>query len=233
MSPLLIATTNPGKIREIRRVLEGVDVTLVTMGDLPPIVEPDETGRTFADNARLKAAYYAAASGLPTVAEDSGLAIDALGGRPGVESARYPGATYPEKFANLYGELAPYPRPWTARFVCAVAFVDRALGNGQWALEGERASLDRLAFECTATVEGEIAPGPRGAHGFGYNPISSSPVRLHAGRGDRRAEAPRVAPRAGIPRVPRLAGLALTATALKGACTTPQYQSGSRQRARQ
>src|SRR4051812_14625215 len=126
---MLIATTNAGKVREIQRALAGLNVGLETLADLPGIAEPDETGRTFAENARLKADYYARASGLPTVAEDSGLEIDALNGRPGVLSARYPGATYADKFANLYRELADRPRPWTARFVCSLAFVNVAEGD--------------------------------------------------------------------------------------------------------
>ena len=158
---LLIASTNPGKVREIRAVLEGLSVTLFTLADLPAVREPRETGRTFAENALLKARYYAQSSRLLTVAEDSGLVIDALDGRPGVQSARYPGATYPEKFARLYGELAPHPRPWTARFVCALAFV------------GTPNSVSAVAplFACEATVEGEIAPEPVGSSGFGYDPI--------------------------------------------------------------
>ena len=124
---LLVATTNPGKIREIRQVLDGLPLELVTLADLPAIAEPDETGLTFAANARDKALAYWRAARIPTVAEDSGLAIDALGGRPGVESARYPGRTYPEKFTRLYRELAPHPRPWTARFVCALAFIEADL----------------------------------------------------------------------------------------------------------
>jgi XTP/dITP diphosphohydrolase len=157
-SPLLIATTNPGKIREIQHVLSGVPRRLLTLADIAPIAEPEETGRTFAANAALKARAYAVASGLPTVAEDSGLAIDAIGGRPGVESARYPGDTYAEKFANLYRELAGHARPWTARFVCSLAFIDD---------QGTSAP----AFVTEATVEGEITDEPRGAHGFGYDPI--------------------------------------------------------------
>ena len=158
-SRLLVATTNAGKIREIRRVLDKTGVTLTTLADLPPIAEPEETGATFAENARLKARYYAEASGLPTVAEDSGLAIDAIDGRPGVQSARYPGATYAEKFANLYRELAGQPPPWRARFVSALAFVDQASGNGP------------VAFECEGVVEGEVTAAPRGTNGFGYDPI--------------------------------------------------------------
>jgi XTP/dITP diphosphohydrolase len=155
---LLVATTNPGKIREIRHVLAGVAIRLLTLDDVPPIEAPDETGRTFADNAALKARAYAFGSGLPTVAEDSGLAIDALSGRPGVESARYPGRTYAERFENLYRELAPFPRPWTARFVCSIACVAGGAAGA-------------VLYQGEATVEGEIAPEARGTNGFGYDPI--------------------------------------------------------------
>jgi len=154
---LLVATTNPGKLREVRRTLDPTPVTILSLQDFPTVREPEETGVTFAENARAKAEYYARHTSRDTVAEDSGLVIDAIGGRPGVESARYPGATYPEKFANLYRELATHPRPWTARFVCSVALVKGS----------DRTTL----FTCEATVEGEIAAEPRGAHGFGYDPI--------------------------------------------------------------
>lgn len=136
-------------------MLSGLSFSLTTLGDVAAVPEPEETGQTFAENALLKAIYYSQSSGLPTVAEDSGLVIDALGGRPGVESARYPGATYPDKFARLYDELAPHPRPWTARFVCSLAFV----------------SGSTTLFACEATVEGEIAPAAVGSFGFGYDPI--------------------------------------------------------------
>jgi XTP/dITP diphosphohydrolase len=159
---LLVATTNPGKIREIRDVLDGLPIRLLTLSDLSvDIPTPEETGRTFAANAAIKALAYAEASGLATVAEDSGLAIDALGGRPGVESARYPGDDYPEKFRNLYRELVPHPRPWTASYVCALAFVPVAPPG---------ARLD-VAYATEATVEGEITDVPRGDNGFGYDPI--------------------------------------------------------------
>jgi XTP/dITP diphosphohydrolase len=159
---LLVATTNPGKIREIRHVLEGaVDgLRLLTLAEVPPVAEPEETGLTFADNAWLKARHYARATGRPTVAEDSGLEIDALEGRPGVHSARYPGETYPLKFLNLYRELAPHPRPWTARYVCSVAVANPPVGDDAEPL-----------FACEATVEGEIADEPLGNAGFGYDPI--------------------------------------------------------------
>src|SRR5687767_11028639 len=100
---LLVATTNPGKVREIRGILAGLDVELITLGDVPRVEPPEEMGRTFEDNARLKALYYARASGLLAVAEDSGLEIDALGGKPGIESARFGGdeTPYAEKFRLL------------------------------------------------------------------------------------------------------------------------------------
>ena len=154
---LLVATTNRDKLREIRSLLGGIEVDLLTLHDLPPIDEPVETGTTFAENARLKAHHYAAASGLTTVAEDSGLVIDALDGEPGVRSARFLGAdaSYPERFIEIFRRLSAHPeRGRAARFVCAVAVVD----NGQ------------VVFETTGTIEGEIAR-PRGSHGFGYDPI--------------------------------------------------------------
>lgn len=157
MKPLLIATTNDGKLREIREILRGLAVPIRSLRDFPPVLEPDETGSTFSANALLKAKAYAQATGMKTVAEDSGLVVDALGGAPGVHSARYPGAAYPEKFANLYAALAPYPRPWVARYVCAIAVVDE--------------QPEHLLFETVATVEGEIWPEPRGTQGFGYDPI--------------------------------------------------------------
>lgn len=183
---MLIATTNPGKVREIQRALGGI-VELVTLADLSPIPEPEETGRTFAENAALKARVYAMATGLPTVAEDSGLIIDALGSRPGVQSARYPGETYAEKFAGLYAELAAAgaPRPWTARFVCALAYVEDVSAGGPVAdgmphggaavgplADGPAASWPlTVAFTTEGVIEGEIVPAPRGSLGFGYDPI--------------------------------------------------------------
>jgi XTP/dITP diphosphohydrolase len=163
MPPLLIATTNAGKVREIRHLLAQWP-DLLTLKDLPPVAEPEETGATFAENAALKARYYARSSGLVTVAEDSGLVIDAINGAPGVHSARYPGATYPDKFRNLYAALGTAPRPWTARYVCAVAVAGVDVPTS-------RGSEIPLLFECEATVEGEIWPEPRGSHGFGYDPI--------------------------------------------------------------
>jgi XTP/dITP diphosphohydrolase len=150
-------------MREIDEILRGLAIPLQSLRDFAPLTEPEETGTTFPANALLKARAYAGATGMITVAEDSGLAIDALGGAPGIHSARYPGDTYPEKFANLYRELASHPQPWTARYVCAIAVVRPAGSDGP----GGRAVL----FEALGTVEGEIWPEPRGSHGFGYDPI--------------------------------------------------------------
>lgn len=153
---LLVATTNPGKMREIREVLAGLPVSLETLADHPAVAEPDEDGATFRDNARRKALHYAAATRAPTVAEDSGLEIDALDGEPGVRSARYNGRTYEERFARLYAALDRRGgRQSAARFVCALAL----------ARDGA------ILFETEAIVEGRIAPAPRGSNGFGYDPI--------------------------------------------------------------
>ncbi len=162
---LLIATTNRDKLREIRTVLGEAAVELLTLADLPSVDEPDETGATFADNARLKARHYAQAAAahltdpsLLVVAEDSGLVVDALDGEPGVLSARFlrADASYPERFAEIYRRLAAQPaRPRTARFVCALAAVRGGL----------------VVFETEGTIEGEIAQEPRGSNGFGYDPI--------------------------------------------------------------
>ncbi len=155
---LLVATTNPGKLREILPLLAGTRARLVTLADLPPIPEPEESGATFWENARLKALAYSRAAGMPTVAEDSGLVIDALAGEPGVRSARFLGAdaSYPDRFAEIFRRLRDVSgAPHTARFVTALAVAD-----------GES-----LIFETETRIEGVLAPAPAGAHGFGYDPI--------------------------------------------------------------
>jgi XTP/dITP diphosphohydrolase len=154
----VLATTNPNKVREIRAMLDGAPVEIVGLDSFPSIPAPDETGTTFAENARLKALYYSAATRMPAIAEDSGLEVDTLDGAPGIESARFAGAdtSYPEKFKALYAMLdARGSRESTARFVCALAV----------------ASGEEVLFEARGTVEGRLAPEPRGTHGFGYDPI--------------------------------------------------------------
>ena len=158
MRSLLLATTNANKVREVRAVLRDVPVQLLTLADLPPLAEPEETGDTFEANARLKASYYAGAYAGLVVSEDSGLAIDALQGEPGVRSARYlsPHATDGERFADLFRRLDGVPDcQRTARFVCALAVVEGSA----------------VRFETRGVVEGRIAHTPAGTGGFGYDPI--------------------------------------------------------------
>jgi XTP/dITP diphosphohydrolase len=154
--PLLIATTNPGKLREIKDILNWIPIELVTLELFPEVPEPEETGETFAENARLKAIYYSEATGLPAVADDSGIEIEALGGAPGVHSARWQGTDYPTKFAAIRRELAARRLETSAaRFVAHIALAHD--GN--------------ILFEASGIIQGEIAPEPKGTHGFGYDPI--------------------------------------------------------------
>ena len=178
MPKLVVATTNRGKLKEIARLLDGAPVELMTLADFPGIDAPEETGRTFAENARLKALYYARHTGELTVAEDSGLEIDALDGAPGIESARFGGvdSSYPEKFALIYDALKARKAVGSpARFVCVLAL---ARDGG-------------VAFETRGTVEGELATEPKGAGGFGYDPIFFYPpfgCTLAEADADRKAE---------------------------------------------
>jgi XTP/dITP diphosphohydrolase len=157
---LLLASGNPGKLRELRAILRGLPVELVGLADAgagePP--EVAETGATFLDNALLKARAYAAWSGLAAVADDSGLEVDALGGAPGVRSARYAGEGAGDR-ANLDKLLVALdgvpPERRTARFRCAAVLVDPRLG--EWHAEG--------------VWEGRLLAAPRGAGGFGYDPV--------------------------------------------------------------
>ena len=157
---LLIATKNRGKVQEIRALMGvGVqkNVEVITLADVPPVTEPREDGKTFAENARTKALHYAQALRVLCVADDSGLSVDALGGLPGVRSARYAGegATDASNNAHLLHELARHPRPWRAAFLCAAAA----------ALPG------RVVAEATGRLDGQIVPEPRGQEGFGYDPV--------------------------------------------------------------
>ena len=123
---------------------------------IPGIEEAEEHGETFAENARAKATHYSRLISRLAVAEDSGLEIDALDGAPGVLSARFNGGSYPEKFAAINDQLqARGTTGSTARFTCALALADGA----------------RVIFEAIGSVEGRLAPTPRGSGGFGYDPI--------------------------------------------------------------
>jgi XTP/dITP diphosphohydrolase len=155
---LVLATTNTGKLREIRDLLSGLPFELTTLAAYPPIAPPPETEATFAGNARVKAKHYGSATRELTVAEDSGLEIDALGGEPGVHSARFGGAdaSYEQKFRLIHDRLREADRPESpARFVCALALADGPL----------------IRFEALGTLEGRISSEPRGQSGFGYDPI--------------------------------------------------------------
>ena len=156
---ILIATRNAGKIREIAAILGRHGIETVTLADLLMLLDVEETGATFLENAAKKASEYSAAAGMYSLAEDSGLEVAALGGRPGVLSARYAGESsdYETKIRTLLAELdeaASDDR--SARFVCSMAFADPA-GEVIWTIQG--------------ICEGEVAASPRGANGFGYDPI--------------------------------------------------------------
>jgi XTP/dITP diphosphohydrolase len=156
---LLVATNNAGKIRELSQLLSGAPLRLRLLNEFKGVAEAEETGTTFAENATLKALHYSAHAGLLTLSDDSGLAVDALGGAPGVYSARYAGAhaTYAERMAKLLGELeAAGGADRRARFVCVIAVADPSARTVE-------------TFE--GVCEGRIAHAPRGTNGFGYDPL--------------------------------------------------------------
>ena len=156
---LLIATGNKGKVAELRSLLAGLPVRLRNLAEFPSAREVEETGRTFADNAALKAGGYAGQTGLWTLADDSGLEVDALGGAPGVFSARYggAGATDAARVERLLAALSGAGAGERgARFVCVVAIAD---------------PRGRIMNLSTGTCEGRIARAPRGTRGFGYDPV--------------------------------------------------------------
>lgn len=155
---LLIATHNAGKLRELAELLGGIPYQLVSLSDVGIVEDVEETGRTFEENATLKAETYRDLSGLPTLADDSGLEVDALDGEPGVLSARYAGedATDEDRVALLLRNLADAPsEERTARFRCVIAV----------AAPGQRTRL------YDGAREGLIVDEPRGDNGFGYDPV--------------------------------------------------------------
>lgn len=155
---LLIATGNAHKFSEIRSFLDGVPWKLLGLRDFPPCDAPEEIGATFEANATIKATSYAARFGIPCVADDSGIVVDALGGAPGVYSARYAGepCTDADNNAKLLEALRLVPDDErTARFVCCCALV----------VPGSSPHIE------TGVVEGRIARACRGTHGFGYDPL--------------------------------------------------------------
>jgi XTP/dITP diphosphohydrolase len=159
---ILVASTNPGKIAELRAMLD-LDVEWVGLSDFPNVNEVKEDGETFAENARKKAVGYAKQTGLWTIADDSGLEVDALGGAPGVKSARFSGAKEKNRklldhknMAKVLKQLEETPREKrTTRFVCCLCL----------------ASPQKVLIETEGKLEGFIAEKEMGSNGFGYDPI--------------------------------------------------------------
>lgn len=153
---LVLATRNAGKKHEFEDLLRGTGITLRTLDEFPEADDPAETGATFEENALIKARAAADATGLWALADDSGLCVDALEGRPGIHSARYAQGSDDARWKKLLGELENVAEPHrTARFRCVLALASP--GGQTLTVEG--------------TCEGRIAREPRGAHGFGYDPV--------------------------------------------------------------
>jgi XTP/dITP diphosphohydrolase len=170
---LLVATGSKHKLAELQRLFGGLPLTLVTLADLGINDEAPEDGATFEENAVQKARFYSEKSGHWTLADDSGLEVDALNGAPGVYTRRYAGAdaTDQQNYEKLLGALSGLPRAQRgARFVCCMALVDPSLPSGvpPRIFRGERL--------------GEIVEGPRGARGFGYDPVFEVDGRTMAER---------------------------------------------------
>ena len=158
MQQLLVATGNPGKLVEIQSLLGDTTVILLTPDMCGISLEVAENGSTYEENAALKARFFAHASGMITLADDSGLEVDALAGRPGIRSARFsplPHATDADRRAYLLELLRDHPRPWTAHFYCTVAI----------------ATPEEKLYYAQGNCPGEIIPTERGQNGFGYDPI--------------------------------------------------------------
>lgn len=164
MHKIVLATGNAGKLREFQQMLGSADVDFVTQRSLG-VSDADETGLSFVENAILKARHAAAVTGLPALADDSGLEVDALLGQPGIYSSRYagPGATDALNNAKLLAALSEVPESQrTARFQCCITFM--------------RHAADPMPFVCHGTWEGRILFAPAGENGFGYDPLFFVPT---------------------------------------------------------
>jgi XTP/dITP diphosphohydrolase len=162
--PVVLASNNAGKVREINQLLDGTGIRAVPQGDLG-VPEADETGLSFVENAILKARNAAQHSGLAAIADDSGIEVDALHGAPGIHSARYggPGAGDSDNLAKLLHALEGIPEAErTARFQCVLVYL--------------RHAADPTPLICQGTWEGRILEAPRGENGFGYDPIFFVPT---------------------------------------------------------
>ena len=159
MPEIVVATKNSGKVKELRGLLEGLPLQLKSLNEFPNVIEAEETGANFAENAVIKAQSYALQTGFWSLADDSGLEVEALNGAPGIFSARYAGAnaTDREKIIKLLHELEKTSDPKRlARFVCAMAISDE---------KGE------IKFLTEGICKGRIVLSPIGTNGFGYDPI--------------------------------------------------------------
>jgi len=155
---LLVASRNPGKVKEITAILSNLDLTINSIIHSKLPVEVQETGKTYAENARLKAEVYQKRTGLITLADDSGLEVDILNSAPGIRSARYSpidNATDADRRQYLLQQLEGKPKPWTAYFHCAAVL---AVSSDQ-------------CYETTGRCSGVILPVERGTGGFGYDPV--------------------------------------------------------------
>ena len=173
---LVVATRSAHKLAELRSLLKLEHAELVSLDDLGIPGEPEETGETFETNARIKARFAAAATGLPSLADDSGIEVDALDGGPGVRTRRYagPSATDADNNAKLLRELAGLaPAQRGARYVCALALALPAEAGARGAA--------RLIVR-RGTVRGRIVEDPRGTGGFGYDPLFEPLVQTSHGR---------------------------------------------------
>lgn len=164
MRRIVLASNNPGKAREIGRLLEGCGMEIVPQSQFG-VLDVEETGSTFVENAIIKARHAAVVSGLPAIADDSGIEVDALGGAPGIYSARYAGSQCSDQANNakLLQELTEVPDEQRgARFQCVIVFM--------------RHADDAMPVICIGTWEGRILHEPRGPHGFGYDPLFFVPT---------------------------------------------------------
>ncbi|MCJ7434438.1 MAG: RdgB/HAM1 family non-canonical purine NTP pyrophosphatase [Anaerolineales bacterium] len=158
MKKILIATNNKGKVKELRDLLKDLSVELVMPADISLNLDVVEDGHTYAENATKKALAFAQTSNMISLADDSGLEVDALDGAPGLYSARYspkPGASDADRRAYLLENLRDKPRPWAAHFHATIAI----------------ATADKTVQLAEGTCYGEIIPEQRGTGGFGYDPI--------------------------------------------------------------
>jgi XTP/dITP diphosphohydrolase len=156
---IVLASSNPGKLREINALLEGLGMTVLPQSDFD-VPDADETGLSFVENAILKARHAAQLTGLPAIADDSGLEVDALNGAPGIYSARFSGAgaNDADNLQKLLAEMKDVPEAQrTARFQCLMVYMEHA--------------ADPTPLICQGTWEGRILDAPQGENGFGYDPV--------------------------------------------------------------